>query len=80
MSVAIRADREGTPAHLAPRGPFDLAHAMAAARVLESEQDDATILECQAAYFTEYPRASMHAENALLNVSTFCCCCAVAWL
>jgi len=33
MSVAIRADREGTHAHLVPTGPFELAHAMAAQAV-----------------------------------------------
>jgi len=31
MSVVIRADREGAHAPLVPTGPFDLAHAMAAA-------------------------------------------------
>jgi phospholipid/cholesterol/gamma-HCH transport system permease protein len=36
MSVAIRADREGAHGRLVPTGPFDLAHAMAAARAVES--------------------------------------------
>ena len=35
MSVAIRADREGDHARLVPTGPFDLAHAVAAARAVE---------------------------------------------
>ena len=38
MSVAIRANREGTHAHLVPTGPFDLAHAMSAARAVESAE------------------------------------------
>jgi phospholipid/cholesterol/gamma-HCH transport system permease protein len=38
MSVAIRADREGDHARLVPTGPFDLAHAMAAARALEKAE------------------------------------------
>ena len=78
MSVAVRADREGTHAHLVcpgVRSTWPMRW-----RQQSKAQDDATILECQAAYFTEYPRASMHAENALLNVSAFCCCCDVAWL
>lgn len=36
MSVAIRADREGDHARLVPTGPFDLAHAMEAARAIEN--------------------------------------------
>ncbi len=36
-----------------------------------------TLLDVLAApYFTEYPLASMHDENALRKVSSFCCCCA----
>jgi len=38
MSVAIRADREGDHARLVPTGPFDLAHAIAAARAVENAQ------------------------------------------
>ena len=34
MSVAIRAEREGDHARLVPTGPFDLTHAMAAARAV----------------------------------------------
>jgi phospholipid/cholesterol/gamma-HCH transport system permease protein len=34
MSVAIQAEREGDRARLVPAGPFDLAHAMAVARVV----------------------------------------------
>jgi len=38
MSVAIRADREGDHARLVPTGPFDLAHAIAAARAVENAE------------------------------------------
>jgi phospholipid/cholesterol/gamma-HCH transport system permease protein len=38
MSIVIRADREGDHARLVPAGPFDLAHAMAAARAVESAE------------------------------------------
>ena len=38
MSVAVRADREGDHARLVPTGPFDLAHAMAAAREVGSAE------------------------------------------
>ena len=38
MSVAIRANREGDHARLVPTGPFDLAHAIAAARAVENAQ------------------------------------------
>src|SRR5262245_19827806 len=36
MSVAVRADREGDHVCLAPAGPFDLAHATAVVRAVES--------------------------------------------
>ena len=35
MSVTVRVDREGDRARLAPRGPFDLAHAATVARAVE---------------------------------------------
>ena len=38
MSVAIRAEREGDHARLVPTGPFDLTHAMAAARAVENAE------------------------------------------
>ena len=38
MSVAVRADREGDQASLVPTGPFDLAHATAVARAVESTE------------------------------------------
>ena len=38
MSVAVRADREGDRASIVPTGPFDLAHATAAARAVESAE------------------------------------------
>ena len=38
MSVAVRADREGDRATIAPTGPFDLAHAAATARAVESAE------------------------------------------
>jgi len=38
LSVAIRADREGTHVHLVSTGPFDSAHAMSAARAVESAE------------------------------------------
>ena len=37
MSVAIRADRQGDHAYLAPAGPFDLAHATAVEQALEGQ-------------------------------------------
>lgn len=38
MSVEIQTDREGDRARLVPIGPFDLAHAMTAARAVENAQ------------------------------------------
>jgi phospholipid/cholesterol/gamma-HCH transport system permease protein len=38
MSITIRADREGDHADLVPIGPFDLAHAVAAARAIEQAE------------------------------------------
>src|SRR5262245_53678578 len=38
MSVAVRADREGDYAVLAPAGPFDLAHATAVGQALKSTE------------------------------------------
>ena len=38
MNVAIRAEREGDHARLVPTGPFDLTHAMAAARAVENAE------------------------------------------
>ena len=38
MSVAVRAEREGDHASLVPTGPFDLAHATAVARAVESAE------------------------------------------
>ena len=44
VSVAIRAEREADHARLVPTGPFDLAHAMEAAREVESSE--AHLSEC----------------------------------
>ena len=38
MGVAVRTDREGDQASLVPTGPFDLAHATAVARAVESAE------------------------------------------
>ena len=38
MRVAIRAEREGDHVRLVPTGPFDLTHAMAAARAVEDAE------------------------------------------
>ena len=36
MGVAVRADREGDRGRVVPTGPFDLAHATAVARAVET--------------------------------------------
>jgi phospholipid/cholesterol/gamma-HCH transport system permease protein len=39
MDVALQTNRQGDRARLVPTGPFDLAHAMAAAREVENAEE-----------------------------------------